>query len=232
MTTTIGRLIAFTLGIRTVQVLLRTVGFSSTVRLLERLPVSTTEGDLPDPDRWVAEIKMVSRPPRRPSCLDRSVLLWFITQIYDLDVSLRIGVAPSSNGVDGHAWVEIDGAVKIRTRVTEVVEQQRRLLAETRAVAAEVEHRQVVLVGAHTLDPMARRLLDVGKRRRRRGLFRHGPVRQPPLIRSAGRPIRRKVADSVRGFRLGGQAGRIDQEQNQSRKSRFWRHPCTPCRFC
>jgi len=111
MTTTIGRLLAFTFGIRFIQALLRTVGFSSTMRLLERLSVTPSADDVPDPARWVAEIAMVSESPRRPSCLDRSVLLWFIAEIYDLDASIRIGVAPAGDTIDGHAWVEIDGTV-------------------------------------------------------------------------------------------------------------------------
>ena len=98
------------LGVRSTRVLLRTAGFARTVRLLTRVPPMGRPWSEPDA-RLVADIDRVSGPPYTATCLDRSVLTWFLLRQHRLDPSLRIGVAMAFDELDGHAWVEWDGQV-------------------------------------------------------------------------------------------------------------------------
>jgi hypothetical protein len=105
----IGRLLIFGLGLRITQSLIRAVGFATTVRLLSAIP-SRGRGGV-GPNQWVAEIDTVTTRPRTPSCLDRSVFLWFVLRFHGIDGDLRIGVAPNLDTIDGHAWVELGSTV-------------------------------------------------------------------------------------------------------------------------
>ena len=113
---TVGRLILFTTLITAVRVLVRIGGFVPTMQLLGWLPRlgSTLVG--PDP-RWAKEIDVVAAPPLGGSCLDRSILMWFVMRQHGLDADLRVGVRrePTGNGDGGelvaHAWVEYFGLV-------------------------------------------------------------------------------------------------------------------------
>jgi hypothetical protein len=110
-TSTIGRLAVYGLGLRTIQSLIRTIGFRMTVRLLDSIVPSNTAPSQVEPGLWAAEIGKVTVRPRTPSCLDRSVFLWFVLRLHGIDGDLRIGIAPNGNTIDGHAWVELDGGV-------------------------------------------------------------------------------------------------------------------------
>jgi hypothetical protein len=109
MHSTIGRLLLFGLGLRVTQSLIRSLGFAATVRLLGAVPVRC-RGD-EESRRWAAEIDAVKTRPRSPSCLDRSVFLWFVLRFHGIDGDVRIGIAPRLDGIDGHAWVELNSAV-------------------------------------------------------------------------------------------------------------------------
>ena len=111
MTSTVGRLLSMALGLRLVQASLRLRGFQPTMRSLQWL-IERTQGDVFDgTTRWVAEINRVATPHRPASCLDKSVFLWFLMRLNRLDPQLRIGVASGTDGIDGHAWVEMWGVV-------------------------------------------------------------------------------------------------------------------------
>jgi hypothetical protein len=106
---TVGRLLLFGLGLRITQFLIRSIGFASTVRLLGAFPHRHRRHG--EPNQWAAEIKAVTTRPRTPSCLDRSVFLWFVLRFHDIDGDLRIGIVPNADAIDGHAWVELDHVV-------------------------------------------------------------------------------------------------------------------------
>ena len=112
MTTTRLRLAVMWVGVRKTRFLLRTIGFASTIRLMRAMPSFYPSREGPDP-RWVLEIRRVSGSPYHGTCLDRSLLLWFVLLQHGLDGDLRIGVARSEDGsgIDAHAWVEFDGLV-------------------------------------------------------------------------------------------------------------------------
>jgi hypothetical protein len=110
-TSTVGRLAVYGLGLRITQSLIRTIGFRRTVRLLGSIAPSRDASSKDEPALWAAEIDKVTIRPRTPSCLDRSVFLWFVLRLHGIDGDLRIGIAPSGDTNEGHAWVELDGDV-------------------------------------------------------------------------------------------------------------------------
>ena len=110
-TSTVGRLVAYGLGIRVTQFLIRTIGFRRAVRFLGAVAAFRDQSEEGDPRRWVAEVDKVTLRPRTPSCLDRSVFLWFVLRLHGIDGDLRIGIAPNDDTIEGHAWVELDGDV-------------------------------------------------------------------------------------------------------------------------
>jgi transglutaminase superfamily protein len=48
---------------------------------------------------------------RRPNCLERSMVLWFLLQRRGLPVELRIGARKQDARFEAHAWVELAGQV-------------------------------------------------------------------------------------------------------------------------
>jgi hypothetical protein len=110
-TSTLGRLALYGLGLRTIQSLIRTIGFRRTVRLLGLIAPSRGTPSQDEPGLWAAEIDKVTLRPRTPSCLDRSVFLWFVLRLHGIDGDLRIGITANEDTIDGHAWVELDGDV-------------------------------------------------------------------------------------------------------------------------
>ena len=109
MTTPIGRLVAAACAVRATRLLLRTVGFSRSVAILERWAGRVLSPR--EPHVVAAEISAVSGAPFPATCLDRSLLLWAVLGSGGYDAHLRIGVAPAPGGIDGHAWVEVAGSV-------------------------------------------------------------------------------------------------------------------------
>ena len=97
-------------GVRETRFLLRTIGFARTIGLMRVFPALLHKTQTPDP-RWAAEIAHVSGGPYHGTCLDRSVFLWLVLHQHGIEGNLRIGVARSGDGIDGHAWVEVDGSV-------------------------------------------------------------------------------------------------------------------------
>ena len=110
MTSSLGRLLVAQIALLKVRFLIRTIGFRRTLTLLSAMPVIKRPMVAPDP-RWASEIRHVSRPPLGGSCLDRSVLLWFVCRQHRLDTDLRIGVQREDDTIVGHAWIEYAGAI-------------------------------------------------------------------------------------------------------------------------
>ena len=101
------------LGLRATRFTLRRFGFHRTVRILAGIPTPMRRYPL-DPEGpigWAERIRSVSGRPYGGTCLDRSVLLWYLMQQRGLDGRIRIGVARDDDDLVGHAWVELDGRV-------------------------------------------------------------------------------------------------------------------------
>jgi hypothetical protein len=111
--TDLHRALAWATGLRLTRLSLRTAGFRRTITLLGRVPASR-RSEAADPDdavRWAEAIRRVSGRPYGGTCLDRSVLLWFLARRHGLPARIRVGVADDGGDVVGHAWIEIDGRV-------------------------------------------------------------------------------------------------------------------------
>ena len=105
-------LVGLAIATRLTRLSIRTLGFSATVRLMGRLPRMGRPAQ-PDAvlDRLASDIASVSTSPYGASCLDRSVLLWFLMRQQHLDGEIRIGVVFTGDQLEGHAWVEHNGTV-------------------------------------------------------------------------------------------------------------------------
>lgn len=51
------------------------------------------------------------RSPLRPSCLDRSLVLWVLLRRHGYSSTLRIGARKEGTRFEAHAWVEVNGVV-------------------------------------------------------------------------------------------------------------------------
>jgi len=51
------------------------------------------------------------RSPLRPSCLDRSLVLWALLRRHGYRSTLRIGARKEGTRFEAHAWVEVNGVV-------------------------------------------------------------------------------------------------------------------------
>jgi hypothetical protein len=95
-----------------VALLLRTIGLARSWGLLRRssppVPLSMSgEGE-----RTVRMVDMATRHlPWRPSCLPRSLVLWFLLRRQGIPAELRIGVQKREQRLEAHAWVEVERRV-------------------------------------------------------------------------------------------------------------------------
>ena len=68
-----------------------------------------------DLDQARATARLVQAAARyglfRPTCLPRSLVLWWLLRRQGLAGELRIGVKPEASRLEAHAWVEFQGAV-------------------------------------------------------------------------------------------------------------------------
>lgn len=105
-----------------VRLTLRTLGFRRTQALLSRhVAVARDAAALAvtTPDRTVAEriVRAVDRAAGcgpgllRPSCLPRSMTLWWLLRRAGLPADLRIGVRRAADRLEAHAWVELEARV-------------------------------------------------------------------------------------------------------------------------
>jgi len=78
-------------------------------------PSPLVQGSVP-PDEWAEVAAWAVRAaachgPIRANCLPRSLTLWWMLRRRGLAPQLRLGARRTATGIEGHAWVEIQGIV-------------------------------------------------------------------------------------------------------------------------
>ena len=100
-----------------VAVLLRTIGLARSWALLRRAspPVPLSLSGERERTLQAGTARMVDVAARhllwQPSCLPRSLVLWFLLRRRGVPAELRIGVRKSEERLEAHAWVEVDHRV-------------------------------------------------------------------------------------------------------------------------
>jgi transglutaminase superfamily protein len=102
-----------------VAVLLRMIGLARCWALLQRAGGKQTGAFAADDPartsqqaRTVRMVDIAARHlPWQPSCLPRSLVLWFLLRRQGVPAELRIGVRKSDRQLEAHAWVEVDQRV-------------------------------------------------------------------------------------------------------------------------
>lgn len=108
-------LLGLTLGLPVISLMLRAVGFSRTLAWIERhsaaLPTKApTSNDLASAERLAQLVDIAGRHgPISATCLRQSLLLHGLLRRRGLLPQLRIGVRRQEDGIDAHAWVELQG---------------------------------------------------------------------------------------------------------------------------
>jgi hypothetical protein len=98
---------------------LRIRGFRATQRSLQNFSFfSKTEKcfseNRVDDERVSVVVRMVNAAARhgwgRPSCLEKSLALWWLLRREGIPSSIRIGARTAGGKLEAHAWVECEGA--------------------------------------------------------------------------------------------------------------------------
>lgn len=98
---------------------LRVMGFRRWKQLIEYFSRSAAQQPIPKPE---ARLEMTERIVRAvgaaerhaagtPTCLERSLTLWWLLRRDAVDVELHIGARKSGSRLEAHAWVEVGGVV-------------------------------------------------------------------------------------------------------------------------
>lgn len=98
---------------------LSSLGFRRVHGMLSRWVAALAVAALDEPAiraaRAAATLRALERAagcgPSRPSCLPRSLTLWWLLRRQGLPAELRIGVRREGDRLEAHAWVEQDGVV-------------------------------------------------------------------------------------------------------------------------
>ena len=94
---------------------IRLLGVGRVCGFLSRHPPIETDAQPADTQQARALARLVDaaarRVPGRPSCLPRSITLWWLLRRRGIDSALRIGVRTVDGRLHAHAWVELDGLV-------------------------------------------------------------------------------------------------------------------------
>lgn len=98
---------------------LASLGFRRVHGMLSRWVAALAVAALDEPAiraaRAAATLRALERAagcgPSRPSCLPRSLTLWWLLRRQGLPAELRIGVRREGDRLEAHAWVEQDGVV-------------------------------------------------------------------------------------------------------------------------
>jgi hypothetical protein len=91
-------------------------GFRATQLSLERFltAVPTRQNSFPQNEQAALAIRMVHAAVRhsigKPSCLEESLVLWWLLARQGFVTELRIGIRKDQGKFEAHAWVERDGA--------------------------------------------------------------------------------------------------------------------------
>ena len=118
-----GWLVQAWLLLHGVALALRWVSFQRVYGLLERWPAGT--GRTPDDKKRVlaqvhATVRLVQGAAawslRRPTCLHRSLTLWWLLRRQSIASELRIGVRKEQGQFEAHAWV-VRGGVALNNRL-------------------------------------------------------------------------------------------------------------------
>jgi hypothetical protein len=92
---------------------LRLRGFQQTKEKLRKKLPAQTAGWQGTPDALQKTCRMVKAAahygPGHPTCLEQSLVLWFLLQGRGIPAQLRIGVRKLPEKFEAHAWVECDG---------------------------------------------------------------------------------------------------------------------------
>jgi Transglutaminase-like superfamily len=97
---------------------LRLRGFGATQQSLQNLSVPSNAGkypgeDVASGDRVEMAVRMVNAAARygwgRPTCLEKSLMLWSLLRRQGTASSVRIGARKVDGKFEAHAWVERDG---------------------------------------------------------------------------------------------------------------------------
>ena len=105
--------------LRLVSIGLTIRGFRGTQSVLQKLlPVADKGFRIEEEFSSVAiarTVRMVRAAARygigSPTCLEKSLTLWWLLERQDISVALRIGTRMSNGVFEAHAWVESDGVV-------------------------------------------------------------------------------------------------------------------------
>ena len=97
---------------------LRMRGFGATQESLQNFSVASNPGkysseDVANGDRVEMAVRMVNAAARyglgRPTCLEKSLMLWSLLRQQGTASSVRIGARKDGGKLEAHAWVERDG---------------------------------------------------------------------------------------------------------------------------
>jgi hypothetical protein len=100
---------------------LRIRGFRATQRLLQNFSFfsKTKERSYENVmkrERVALAVRMVNAAARhgwgRPTCLEKSLALWWLLRREGIASSIRIGARTAGGKLEAHAWVECDGAAQ------------------------------------------------------------------------------------------------------------------------
>ena len=94
-------------GFRATQQSLQSFSFSSKIE--RRSPENVA-----DSERVRLAVRMVNAAVRygwaRPTCLEKSLALWWLLRRHGITSSVRIGARAAGGKLEAHAWVECEGA--------------------------------------------------------------------------------------------------------------------------
>ena len=98
---------------------LRIRGFRATQQSLQSFPffskaVKHSPENVADSERLRLVVRMVNAAVRhgwaRPTCLEKSLALWWLLRRHGIASSVRIGARAAGGKLEAHAWVEREGA--------------------------------------------------------------------------------------------------------------------------
>jgi hypothetical protein len=113
-----GLFLRGTLILPLISLSLRLRGFNSTQAALRRFFSSSKVATQPEVSSAAARAALTARMVRaaaryglgRPTCLEKSLALWWLLGRQGIASSLRIGTRKASGQFEAHAWIEYHGA--------------------------------------------------------------------------------------------------------------------------
>lgn len=89
------------------------LGLGPLQRILDRLSRVSRRSGIGRAEEVETRARAVSSAARhvRASCLERSLLLWYLLRRQGVAAELRIGVRKAGSALQAHAWIEVDAQV-------------------------------------------------------------------------------------------------------------------------